>query len=163
MTVSASWSTVRISVTRFIGMEMSKRSSSSTIMSMTVSESTAVPSQITVSPVIGLSATWYGASWRRISRNTSIWSSTRATLGLTRSGGLCIGAFHCRAVEMGNNVWLRRVATHFEILLGREPFRREPAVDIGEGADRERLLALLAAQCSLERREQAEVDVHRLE
>src|SRR5260370_34260878 len=151
-----------------MGIDTSKRSSNSMIMSMTVSESTVVPSQITVSPVIGVSPIWYGASWLRISRSTSIWRDTRSTLASMRSGEVCMRASQRTAAPMGNNNSLRRVATHFEILLlfdatspfewgGKESLRGErrrcdPLVEVAQRAGRQRLLALLAAQGAFYRR-----------
>ena len=56
--VSASWSTVWISAMTFIGMDTSKRSSSSMTMSMIASESMVRSLAMTVSPVIGFSPVW---------------------------------------------------------------------------------------------------------
>src|SRR6266851_4065225 len=48
-------------------------------------------------------------------------------------------------------------------LLRRERRRRNPLVEIAQRPRTQRLLALLAAKGPIDRREQAEIDVHRLE
>src|SRR5580700_7717876 len=65
-----------------------------------------------------------------------------------------------RTARMGSMVIRVQDSTE---LLRRERSRRDPRIEIAQRPRAERLLALLAAEGPVDRREQAEIDVHRLE